>query len=71
MRNIFLKIKCIATDLCGQFGGNNNFYQRRKRMKMKIHGESNFENIIESADENFKYNIYFVILDSFINETPF
>lgn len=63
----FLKIKYNATELCGQFGGNNNFEQGRIRTKKKIHGENNLENIIESADENFKYNTYFVILDSFTN----
>jgi len=46
----FLKIKCNATELCGQFGGNNNFEQGRIRIKKKIHGENNLENIIESAD---------------------
>lgn len=63
----FLKIKCNATELCGQFGGNNNFEEGRIRIKKKIHGENNLENIIESADENFKCNTYFVILDSFTN----
>lgn len=63
----FLKMKCNATELCGQFGGNNNFEQGRIRTKKKIHGENNLENIIESADENFKCNTYFVILDSFTN----
>ncbi|KAL4112674.1 hypothetical protein QTP88_016421 [Uroleucon formosanum] len=63
----FLKIKCNATELCGQFGGNNNFEQGRIITKKKIHGENNLENIIESADENFKCNTYFVILDSFTN----
>jgi len=41
--------------------------QGRIRTKKKIHGENNLENIIESADENFKCNTYFVILDSFTN----
>jgi hypothetical protein len=63
----FLKIKCNDTELCGQFGGNNNFEQGRIRTKKKVHGENNLENIIESADENFKCNTYFVILDSFTN----
>ncbi|KAL4092347.1 hypothetical protein QTP88_026868 [Uroleucon formosanum] len=63
----FLKIKCNATELCRQFGGNDNFEQGRIRTKKKIHGENNLENIIESADENFKCNTYFVILDSFTN----
>jgi len=63
----FLKIKYNATELCGQFRGNNNFEQGRIRTKKKIHGKNNLENIIESADENFKCNTYFVILDSFTN----
>jgi len=64
----FLKIKCIAIELCEQFGGNNHFTLGRKRTTKKIQGESNLENIIESADENFKCNTYFFILDSFIHK---
>jgi len=31
----FLKIKCIATDLCLQFGGNINFKQTHKKKEEK------------------------------------
>jgi hypothetical protein len=63
----FLKIKCNATELCGKFGGINNFEQGRIRTKKKVNDENNLENIIESTDENFKCNTYFVSLDSFTN----
>ncbi|KAL4112477.1 hypothetical protein QTP88_016257 [Uroleucon formosanum] len=47
----FLKIKCNATELCGQFGGNNNFEQGRIRTKKKIH--DSFTNTLKHRFEDF------------------
>ncbi|KAL4132669.1 hypothetical protein QTP88_009787 [Uroleucon formosanum] len=47
----FLKIKCNATELCRQFGGNNNFEQGRIRTKKKIH--DSFTNTLKHRFEDF------------------
>lgn len=63
----FINIKQRAIKLCEQFGGAVEFEEKRVKTKKRIHGEKNTLDVIKSADQNFKFNTYFVILDSFTN----
>jgi len=63
-----IEIQKNTIALCEQFDGVTKFdEQRNKKTKQFFDEISIDDNLNKSADQSFKVNTYFVILDSFIN----